>query len=183
MTQISAGSSTQLFIAPLTNRVNAYVLDFIILQVLTVGIATLTALTLSFTLAFAATSAVALLWPMVWLRAASATPGKLLTRLLVQPAHGPGRLSWSAIVSRTVVEQLAAWVISIALAVGLVAESRADGLLTLPLVWVLVDCLWATTNDTKQALHDKAARTVVVQRVTWPTPVTPPRPDEARERP
>lgn len=180
MTQISAGFHSRLRIAPLANRFLAYLLDGIIL----------TAAGWLFVAAEAVISATAsailfillldLLWPVVWLRHRCATPGKLLTRLRVQPTPGPGPLTWSMALRREVVRMLP----TIGITVGITlldptpdpTGPLAWAALALCLLWFFVDNLWAFTNPQRQTLHDKAAGTVVVQTVKMWGPAPHPAP-------
>jgi uncharacterized RDD family membrane protein YckC len=95
-----------------------------------------------------------------FLRWRGATLGKLATGLQVQPVAGAGRLSWGSILVRLFVYQGVSYV---ALAVGWVTGSLATFVVASLLVGIfsLVNVLWIF-GPRRRALHDLAARTVVV---------------------
>ncbi|KQY63537.1 hypothetical protein ASD30_00520 [Nocardioides sp. Root140] len=111
------------------------------------------------------------LWFALWWRGLSATPAKMLCRLSIQPALGPGRLTWSVILRRLAAQTGVPYVISTVALLPASAEEleSGSGWLLLAVVaswsWILVDCLWALGNPQRQALHDKFAGTVVVERI------------------
>lgn len=179
MTQISAGFHTRLVIAPLTNRFSAYVLDSIIMS--SVGWVFIGAeMIIPAVVAGVLLVLTYLLWPVFWLRHMSAPPGKLVGKLLVQPVPGPGRLSWSMVLRREAVQWLPGLAIclSLTLIYPKLGSIRALDWMTvgLCLSWFLLDTLWAFTNQQRQTLHDRAAGTVVVQKVRMWGPAQPPVP-------
>lgn len=135
-----------------------------------------------FDVLFLVSTLVAGAWPIAWLRTQSATPGKLILRLRVQPAAAPGRLTWSAVLARVavqvVVPNVAFW-----FALEATDSSPTDiigALLGLSLLgWVLLDCLTALGNPRRRAIHDWAAEAVVVQQVRPPAPFPGPLPGGA----
>lgn len=170
MTQISAETPTPLpTIAPFGVRFGGYLIDGLCVVVVNV--------TASFALLFAPSpvdSIIALALPVAWYalfwRLAHATPGKLALSLRIEPATGPGPLTWWQILRRYVI----AFGIPVALvapfalrpAGGQEAIELAMWTLVMSVVglgWTLLDCLWSLSNPAHQALHDKAAGTVVVR--------------------
>jgi uncharacterized RDD family membrane protein YckC len=87
----------------------------------------------------------------VFLRTKGATPGKMALGLAVRLRERPGRLPWSAIALRVLVQH----------GVALLAVVP---LLYLAVSWFpMLDALWASWDGKRQALHDKAARTNVIR--------------------
>jgi uncharacterized RDD family membrane protein YckC len=85
------------------------------------------------------------------LRFKSATLGKMVLHLQVRLRDRPGRLPWSAIGLRVLVQ----W--------GYLLTAVVP-VLYLAMFWYpYLDCLWPLWDKQRQALHDKAARTNVVQ--------------------
>jgi uncharacterized RDD family membrane protein YckC len=98
----------------------------------------------------------------VMLRWKNATLGKLAVGLRVRPREAPGRLPWSAIAIRVLVQfMFVNLLMMIAYASGslsvLFALSMLAGL------FFLLDVLWPLWDRRNQALHDKAAGTYVVR--------------------
>jgi uncharacterized RDD family membrane protein YckC len=98
-----------------------------------------------------------------------ATVGQLVTGLKVRPVGGPGRLSWTAIGLRAGVLYLFPTLL------GVLAFLSGSWLVVLLVYAVilpfqLLNVLWPLWDGRRQALHDKAAGTVVVR----PAPVEPP---------
>ncbi len=95
-----------------------------------------------------------------FLRWKSATPGKLMLGLKVRLRTEPGTLPWWSIAARFVVQfGLPGAVSQVSLAVGSMAVFWFATMFFV--VW-LIDPLWATWDPQRQTLHDKLARTVVV---------------------
>ncbi len=93
-----------------------------------------------------------LLYYGLFLRFRSATPGMMALGLAVRLRETPGRLAWSTILVRIVVQQ------------GIVLVALVSLPLYVALSWFpLLDGLWPLWDAHKQALHDKAARTNVVR--------------------
>jgi uncharacterized RDD family membrane protein YckC len=103
----------------------------------------------------------ALAYHLVLLRTRSATVGKQAMRLRVVPASGTGRLSWSMLVRRVLIQFAPGWLI---FPVGLATRSfTALGLIGLVvLAFQLLDHLWAARSD-RRAIHDLVAGTRVLQ--------------------
>jgi uncharacterized RDD family membrane protein YckC len=97
-----------------------------------------------------------------FLRWKGATPGKLICGLRVRLRERPGRLPWSTIGVRTLVQTILPW---FALIAGVLSGSvAAAALLYLAaMTFYVVDALWAAGSKKRQALHDIAARTNVVK--------------------
>lgn len=173
MSQISAGPHVRLVIAPFVNRANAYIVDALIAGGLGVVAAPLT-LVMPAAAVVLVWLVLPFAWPIVWLRTCSATPGKLLCRLSVQPVPGPGRLSWRSILARVGVATVAPALVAttVLLATGSSGDDPVAWVVTaLTAAWALVDCLSSLGNTRRQALHDRAAATVVVQRIrAWQPP-------------
>ena len=86
-----------------------------------------------------------------FLKAFSATPGKMLLRLEVRLRERPGPLPWGTVLARWFMQNLG----------GAVAVVPLVGLLGW--VYSLLDDLWPLWDGQRQALHDKVARTNVVR--------------------
>ena len=86
-----------------------------------------------------------------FLKAFSATPGKMLLRLEVRLRERPGPLPWGTVLTRWFMQNLGSAVAVVPL-VGLLGW-----------VYSLLDDLWPLWDGQRQALHDKAARTNVVR--------------------
>ena len=95
-----------------------------------------------------------------FLRWRGATPGKLLCGLRARPAAADGRLSWARIAVRLGVQQVLPWVGYIVAFTSGSVTAFVVGVLA-SMAYFLLDALWATGRR-RQALHDVAARTVVV---------------------
>ncbi|MFZ0141565.1 MAG: RDD family protein [Aeromicrobium sp.] len=97
----------------------------------------------------------------IFLRWKGATPGKLMLGMRVRLRDQAGRLPWSSIIARMILQFGVIWsVFVIALLTGSV---------TMYVVWMLatmimlLDPLWATWDSKRQTLHDKLAATNVVR--------------------
>jgi uncharacterized RDD family membrane protein YckC len=91
------------------------------------------------------------IYDALMLRFKSATLGKMVLHLQVRLRDRPGRLPWSAIGLRVLVQ----W--------GYLLTAVVP-VLYLAMFWYpYLDCLWPLWDKQRQALHDKAARTNVVQ--------------------
>ena len=106
--------------------------------------------------------AVQAVYEAVSLRLWSATPGKRVVGISVRLLDEPGRLEWPVIVRR-VGFLYGVSLLSVVPIVSLVAG----------IVWLL-DYLWPLWNKPRQALHDKAAGTVVVEGPARPVPMSAP---------
>ncbi len=93
-----------------------------------------------------------LVYNAVFLKALSATPGKLVTGLRVRLRDQPGPLSWGTVLTRWAAQHIG----------GLVGLLPAVG--ALGTLYALLDGLWPLRDQRKQALHDKIARTNVVRK-------------------
>ncbi|HYO39600.1 MAG TPA: RDD family protein [Nocardioidaceae bacterium] len=103
-------------------------------------------------LGFAALSlAVSLVYHAGFLKALSATPGKLALGLQVRLRDRPGPLSWGTVLVRWLTQNAASF-LSLLPVIGSVAA-----------IYPLLDGLWPLWDAKKQALHDKAAATNVVR--------------------
>lgn len=91
------------------------------------------------------------IYEAVSLRKWSATPGKRVLGISVRLLAAPGRLTWS-VIGRRVGFLYGLSLLSLVPIVSYIAA----------LVWLL-DYLWPLWNKPRQALHDKAAATVVVE--------------------
>jgi len=102
------------------------------------------------------------LYHCVMLRWKGATLGKLATGLRVRTREAPGRLPWSAIAIRVAVQFV---IPSLLLVVGFATGSIGPllGLYLLVMAFQLLDGLWPLWDKQRQAIHDKAAGTVVVR--------------------
>jgi uncharacterized RDD family membrane protein YckC len=88
----------------------------------------------------------------VMLRHWGTTVGKMVLGLAVRLRERPGQLPWSTIAVRILAQH------------GYVLTGVVVPVLYLALFWYpWLDCLWASWDAKKQALHDKAARTNVVR--------------------
>lgn len=174
MTQISADSPPRAVLAPFGPRLGAFAIDALcwcgvntflwLLLTLTPGLSSPIDTILRMAGLFC--------WFALFWRLAQATPGKLALGLSIQPRGGPGRLSWWSILRRYAVQFLVPPLIA---SPFLHMPVPADPTLTtwilvlssamLGLGWVLLDCLWCLQGSAHQALHDKAAGTVVVRWV------------------
>lgn len=96
--------------------------------------------------------AVSFVYTVAFLKGFGATPGKMLLRMQVRPQAAPGALSWRAVLLRWLVQHLP----SLANLVPFGAIAGA--------AFSLLDHLWPVWDGQRQALHDKAAGTVVVRR-------------------
>jgi uncharacterized RDD family membrane protein YckC len=96
------------------------------------------------------------------LRWKGATPGKLALGLQVRLRDAPGRLPWSTIMTRWLIQF---GIMSMLCCIGVARGSwiLAGTLFGVGTVFFYLDGLWATWDVKKQALHDKAARTNVVR--------------------
>jgi uncharacterized RDD family membrane protein YckC len=94
-----------------------------------------------------------------------ASVGQQVTGLQVRPVGGPGRLSWPTVLIRAAVLALLPTLVML---LGLLSESWPVALVLFvaALAFQLLNQLWPLWDSRRQALHDKAARTVVVR----PTP-------------
>ena len=102
-----------------------------------------------------------LVYHAVMLRWRGATLGKLAVGLRVRPAAADGRLSWAMIAVRLGVQLVLPWLgYLVAFASGSVAVFSLS-ILAIS-AYTLLDVLWATRRN-RQAVHDVAARTVVVK--------------------
>ena len=97
----------------------------------------------------------------IFLRWKGATPGKLMLGMRIRLRDQAGRLPWSSIIARMILQFGVIWsVFVIALLTGSV---------TMYVVWMLatmimlLDPLWATWDSKRQTLHDKLAATNVVR--------------------
>lgn len=95
----------------------------------------------------------------VCLRSWSATPGKRVLGISVRLLDGPGRLGWQVIARRV------GFLYGVSLLSLVPVVSYVAGV-----VWLL-DYLWPLWDKPRQALHDKIARTVVVEGPRQPTAV------------
>jgi uncharacterized RDD family membrane protein YckC len=86
-----------------------------------------------------------------FLKAFSATPGKMLLWLEVRLRERPGPLPWGTVLARWFMQNLGS-VVSVVPLVGLLGS-----------VYSLLDDLWPLWDGQRQALHDKVARTNVVR--------------------
>jgi uncharacterized RDD family membrane protein YckC len=104
---------------------------------------------------------VALLYFAVLLRWKGATLGMLATGLRVRLRERPGRLPWSSIGVRVLVQ----YAVNIALLVALLAGSGVVLVLVAVVggIFQVLNYLWPLWDAKRQALHDKAARTNVVR--------------------
>ncbi len=91
-----------------------------------------------------------------------ATVGQLLTGLQVRPAAAPGRPTWASTFRRVAVLYLAPTAVMLA---GLLSGSwaLAGAGYAVALLLQLLNVLWPLWDRQRQALHDKAAGTVVVR--------------------
>jgi uncharacterized RDD family membrane protein YckC len=94
----------------------------------------------------------AVLYDVLFLRFRGATPGKMLLGIRVRLLDRPGRLPWGTIVVRLLVQFGVPGLLAVVPVVGTFLRS----------VFQLLDGLWPLWDGRRQALHDKAARTVVV---------------------
>lgn len=94
--------------------------------------------------------AVTLVYEVGFVVAVQATPGKMLLGLQVQSIHGEGTVGVGSALVR--------WGVKIG--VSLLNAIPFAGLVSG--VFMLVDRLWPLWDERNQALHDKAARTIVV---------------------
>jgi uncharacterized RDD family membrane protein YckC len=90
-------------------------------------------------------------WTFFWLRWKQATPGKLLLGLRIRLRETPGPLSWSTIGLRWLGQS----------GIGLLGLVPFVG--SLSGIYSLLDALWPLWDDNRQAIHDKIAKTNVVQ--------------------
>ena len=101
---------------------------------------------------------------VLW-RLRGASVGQQVTGLQVRPVRSPGQLSWPTVLIRAAVLSL---VPTLAMLLGVLSGSwvLALVLFVASLAFQLLNQLWPLWDSRRQALHDKAARTVVVR----PTP-------------
>ncbi len=104
MTQISAEPMTHYVIARFSTRMWLYVLDTVLLVPLNL-VLLLATWFLPTPLAMIIGLLALPVWFALWWRGLSATPAKLLCRLSIQPATGPGSLTWSLILRRLGVQE------------------------------------------------------------------------------
>ena len=104
----------------------------------------------------------AVAYVVVFLRWKGATPGKLICGLRVRLRERPGRLPWSTISIRVLVQNILPWAL---LVIGLASGSNTALVLCYlaAMAFYLTDGLWAAGSKKRQALHDIAARTNVVK--------------------
>lgn len=95
--------------------------------------------------------AVSLVYHAGFLKALSATPGKLALGLRVRLRERPGPLSWGTVLLRWLAQNAASF-LSVVPVIGSVAG-----------IYPLLDGLWPLWDARRQALHDKAAATNVVR--------------------
>ncbi|GAA1977153.1 hypothetical protein GCM10009798_42960 [Nocardioides panacihumi] len=102
------------------------------------------------------------LYHCVMLRWKGATLGKLAVGLRVRTREAPGRLPWSAIAIRVAVQFL---IPGLLIVVGFASGSVGPlvGLYLAVVVFQLLDGLWPLWDRQRQAIHDKAAGTVVIR--------------------
>ena len=104
--------------------------------------------------------ALAILYHAGFLRWRGATPGKLLCGLRVRPRSVDGRLSSDVIATRLAAQFLPGWfALGAAVATGSFTVFMLGQLIAFG--YSTADVLWAT-GARRQALHDRAAQTVVV---------------------
>lgn len=96
-----------------------------------------------------------IVYNVVFLRWKGATPGKLAVGLRVRLRDRPGRLPWSAVLRRVLVQ------------FGYGAFVLIPVVGTVFGLWVYLDDLWPLWDSKKQALHDKVASTNVVRHSQW----------------
>jgi uncharacterized RDD family membrane protein YckC len=96
--------------------------------------------------------AVSFVYSVVFLKAFSATPGKMALGLEVRLREMPGPLTWRTVLLRWVTQNLGGFV-------RLVPVVGVFGFL-----YSIIDGLWPLWDEHRQALHDKAAGTNVVRR-------------------
>jgi uncharacterized RDD family membrane protein YckC len=97
----------------------------------------------------------------VMLRNRGATLGKVVCGLRVRPREEDGRLSWGTIGARLAVQWAPSWVVTLAFVVGApLGLVLATAAATIVFAWV--DPLYAL-GVRRQAVHDRAAGTVVVR--------------------
>ena len=97
--------------------------------------------------------AVQVVYNVGFLKAFSATPGKMALGIEVRLREAPGVLSWRTVLVRWFTQSMG----------GLFGLVPIVGLLGS--VFSLLDCLWPLWDGRRQALHDKLAGTNVVRRV------------------
>jgi uncharacterized RDD family membrane protein YckC len=95
---------------------------------------------------------VSLVYEAGFLKACSATPGKMLLGLQVRPRDLDAPLSWRAAVLRAVGKY------------GVGVVYLVPVVMFLGGLYTLVDFLWPLGDRNRQSLHDKLARTYVVRR-------------------
>ncbi|QWZ06670.1 RDD family protein [Nocardioides panacis] len=97
--------------------------------------------------------AVGFVYGVGFLKAFSATPGKLLVGIEVRLREAPGPLPWGTVLVRWVGQNGSSFVSLVPLVGPL-----------LGFCYALLDGLWPLWDGRRQALHDKPARTSVVRR-------------------
>lgn len=101
---------------------------------------------------------VQLVYGVGFLKALSATPGKLVLGIEVRLLERPGVLSWRTVLVR--------WFAQNPSIVVRLIPAGVWFLLASVVTWIysMADSLWPLGDRNNQALHDKAARTIVVRR-------------------
>jgi uncharacterized RDD family membrane protein YckC len=96
------------------------------------------------------------------LRWKGATLGKLAVGLRVRPREAAGRLPWTAVAIRVLVQFV---IVNLLMMIAYASGSLAvlAGLILVGVVFFLLDVLWPLWDRRHQALHDKAAGTYVVR--------------------
>lgn len=168
MTQISAEPLTRPTIATFGVRLGGYLIDCVCIAVVNFFAGILLLLAPS-PIDTVLGIVLLLAWYALFWRLAHGTPGKLAVGVRIQPATGPGALSWWSILRRYAVQfGVPTALVTPVLSRPVSGDEVGTAFLwllamsLLSLCWTLLDCLWSLTNPVRQALHDKAAGTVVV---------------------
>ena len=102
--------------------------------------------------------AVKFVYDVGFLKAFAATPGKLVLGIEVRLLERPGVLPWRTVLVRWLTQNPSTLARFLPGGVLLLGASLVTG------IYSLVDSLWPLGDRNNQAIHDKAARTVVVRR-------------------
>lgn len=111
---------------------------------------------------FLPTLVVIVAYHCLMLRWKGATLGKLAVGIRVRPREAPGRLPWSAVVIRVLVQFV---IVNLLMMIGYASGSLGmiAAMSTLAALFFALDSLWPLWDPRNQALHDKAAGTYVVR--------------------
>ncbi len=104
---------------------------------------------------------VTMLYWVVFLRWKGGTPGKLMLGMRIRLREQSGRLPWSSIAARLLVQFGIAW--TLVIVAVLTASAPAFVVAVVFIVIWQIDPLWATWDSKRQTLHDKLAATNVVK--------------------